>query len=88
MNNLQISHHASVSLRALPVSDLQAEELHQGLIKAGLAVVYLEEQHGPTLVVHVRCTPIQERAVRNLFCELGLSIVDEDPDSPSYRPKT
>jgi len=36
----------------------KAEKLYQAFINAGLAVMYSEAQHGPALVVHIRCRPM------------------------------
>ncbi|HYR89671.1 MAG TPA: hypothetical protein VE422_36695 [Terriglobia bacterium] len=80
MNSDQISSDGSVSLRA-HVTDSQAEKLHERLMTASLGIVYNEEQHGPELVVHIRCRPTQEVSVRKLFRELGVLVLGEDADS-------
>jgi hypothetical protein len=79
MGTNQVYPNASVSLRA-PVTDFQAEKLQEGLTRAGLAVMYGEEQHGPTLVVHIQCSPLQEGSVRKLMGDLGVLVLGEDMD--------
>lgn len=69
-----------VSLRAR-VSDSQAEKLHNSLLRARLSVIYREEQHGASLMVHVRCSSTQEHSVRQLFREFELPVFGENGEN-------
>lgn len=69
---LELVHaDTTISVRA-PVPDALAQRLHDRLIKEVPDVLYQEEQHGATLIVHIRCKPFDETAVRRLFRELGI----------------
>jgi hypothetical protein len=60
-------------------SDLQAVELQYRLNNAGLIVSYLEEQHGPELIVSIHYDPIHKPTLMVILGELGLMTTDH-PD--------
>jgi hypothetical protein len=53
------------------LTEPQAERLHQRIAALPFKVHYQEEQHGPTLVVIIGCTPAQEKLLRDIFHEIG-----------------
>jgi hypothetical protein len=60
-------------------TDNQAVELHNRLNNAGLIVSYLEEQHGPDLIVSIHYDPIHKPSLMVILGELGLTTTDQ-PD--------
>ena len=65
----------SINLRTT-VTDFQVEQLRQRLSILPFKVHYQEEQHGPHLVVVIGCTTAQEKIVREILKEIGVSIAD------------
>ena len=62
----------------VPVTEAQAELLQQRINGAGMKVAYNEEQHGATLVAAIGCTRSQERTLREILRELGVSPTSDD----------
>ena len=58
----------------IKLTESQAERLQRQLATLPFKVGYQEEQHGATLVVIVRCTPSQEKIVREILNELGAAV--------------
>jgi hypothetical protein len=69
--------NATVLLKLEP-TESQADRLQERLARSGLTVSYQEEQHGAVLISFIRCTSTQEKAVRQILQELGVS---ESPPS-------
>lgn len=62
------------------LTESQAAKLQDRLGQLPFKVNYLEEQHGPTLIVCIRCTPSQERPVREMLNEIGAAIAPAADD--------
>lgn len=60
-------------------TDNQAIALQDRLNNAGLIVSYLEEQHGPDLIVRIHYDPIHKPTLMVILGELGLMTTDH-PD--------
>jgi hypothetical protein len=66
-----------VNLR-LSLTETQVEVLQRRLSSAGMKVAYQEEQHGAVLVVALGCTHSQERTLREILDEIGVSTITSD----------
>ena len=62
------------------IGEPQSEELQKRLSTLPFKVNYQEEQHGPSLVAVIGCTPAQERIVRDVLHELGASLAPNSDD--------
>jgi len=56
------------------IGDSQSEELQKRLNALPFKTNYQEEQHGSLLVATIDCTPAQEKIVREVLHELGVSV--------------
>jgi hypothetical protein len=56
------------------LTETQAEQLQIRLNSVGMKVTYREEQHGTSLVVAIGCTRSQEKTLREMLSEIGVSI--------------
>src|SRR5438045_169209 len=63
----------SIEFRVL-LTESQADRLQQRIMSSAMKVHYQEEQHGASLIVFVRCTPSQERTVREILNDIGATI--------------
>jgi len=66
-----------VNLR-LSLTESQVDLLQRRLNSAGMKVNYQEEQHGAVLVVSLGCTRSQERTLRDILEEIGVSTKNSD----------
>ena len=77
---MQNSSDATVLLQT-ELSDSQADTLQKRFAEIGLRVAYQEEQHGPVLVVKIRCQAHQEKAVRGVLNDVGAVTPPESADT-------
>lgn len=63
----------TVELRVI-LTESQAGRLQRQLSALPFRAEYQEEQHGASLVVVLRCTPAQEKIVRDVLNEIGATI--------------
>ncbi len=68
-----------VHLRAL-LSEPQSERLRQRLPALPFKVTYQEEQHGPQLIVRIECTSSQEKPLREILRDIGVSVIERATD--------
>jgi hypothetical protein len=66
-----------VNLR-VSLTESQVDLLQRRLNNAGMKVNYQEEQHGAALVVAIGCTHSQERTLREILEEIGVSTKTSD----------
>jgi hypothetical protein len=59
-----------VELRAV-ITEFQSERLQERLKNAGIDAQYREEQHGATLVAHIKCGRSQEKTIRQILQDIG-----------------
>lgn len=72
---------AAVELR-FAVSEAQADRLHERLSMLPFKVAYQEEQHGASLVVVLGYNHMQEKPIREVLNDLGVSVSDNEEDLP------
>jgi hypothetical protein len=59
----------------MTIGESQSEELQKRLAALPFKIDYQEEQRGSLLLAVIGCTPSQEKIVRDLLHEIGVSMV-------------
>jgi hypothetical protein len=61
------------------VSEAQADSVRDRIAKAGLHAAYQEEQHGASLILVMKCSPLEALTIQEILAGAGIIPSDEPP---------